>query len=363
MARKKSDKGDEVDHTNLLLEALQEEFGKDEVMVLTAPNALCNVTTWCSTGSMVIDKILEGGRPSPCSLMPFGRQVEISGTEGTGKTTLCAQIAARVQQMGGVVVITDTEDRVDVPYWASLGVDCDRVVHLKAATLEEVFEKQYRAIEVLSEKMPECPLLLLWDSVGGTSSGRVVDSKAMKKDGFMATAEKNMGRDAKALGIGVKTLNALVAKNKVLYLYTNHIYTRMNVTYGDANETPGGRKLKYLATVRIRLSEGASLKEEDALGNTAVVGKRVYIETKKNSMAPKLMKKDAVILGGYGFSNEYTVFEVGKKLGIISTKGAWSTCNMPNGDEIKFQGWSGFLEKVVTHEEYKHLEQSVYKDL
>ena len=346
MAKKKDDDVDAV------AAAIKKELG-DTVQMLSDSSALCQVNFSVSTRSIVIDKILAGGRPMPCSMVPFGRQAEISGLNGSGKTTLCAHIAAETQRMGGLVVVVDTEERMDLPYWESLGVDVSKVMKIKAKTLEEVFNRQEAYIKAYIKTGTSRPMLMIWDSVGGTSSGDVIEGK----EDFMTNAKKSMGREAKLIGMGVKGLNPLIAECNVCYLYTNHLYRRLDVTYGDPWQEPGGEKLKFQATVRLRLTKVKEIKEEDQFGNKAKIGQVVKVKANKNSMAPMQMEKEAVLIGGVGFCNDYTVFDIAKRAKLINGKG-WYTVTL-GGEEVKFQGWGGFQLKVVMHEHYNELVDAV----
>lgn len=355
MAKKKKSTEDSF---TALKDALNKEFGEGEARPLSSGDALSRVNFSVSSRSMVVDKVLAGGRPMPCSLIPFGRQMEISGLPGAGKTTLCAQIAAETQKMGGMVVAIDTEERIDEEYWRALGVDTSRVINLHAESIEAVFNKVEVAIKFAAENDPEQPLLIIWDSVGGTSSEMILEGKGT----VMERASKVYGREAKVIGTGVKALNGLIAKHRVCFLYTNHLYTDMNVTYGDNKKEYGGEKLKFHATVRLRLTKIGELKVEDELGNKQKFGQRVKIKAQKNSMAPMQLEKEAVLIGGQGFSNDYTVFEIGKKLKLIKTAGAWSTATLGDA-EVKFMGWRGFQEKVLTHPNYGDLLHEVMEAL
>ncbi len=346
-----------------LHDSLVDEFGIDGAMRLDDESSLCNIETSCSTGSIVIDAVIAGGRAQPCPIIPFGRQTEISGPPGVGKSSLCAQIAAQTQKIGGIVVVTDTEERVDVDYWTALGVDCSKIINLRAQTLEDVFTKQARCIALITEQAPDVPMLMLWDSLGATFSESLETPK--KGETFMQSAEKNMGRDAKVIGNGLKVINKMVAKSKVAYVYTNHIYHKMGIAYGSDTETPGGEKAKFFATLRLRLSKGQAIKEEDEMGNTVEIGRKVYVKAEKNSMSPKLMKKEAILIGGLGFSNVHSVFEAAKTAKLIETKGAWSTWEPSDpatgevAEAVKFSGFQGFLDKVTTHPSYQMLVDAV----
>lgn len=343
-----------------LEESLVSAFGVGSATRLSAADSLSKIDTWESTGSIVVDSVLAGGRPLPCSLMPYGRQTEISGPPGSGKTTLCAQIAAQVQASGGIVIVTDTEERIAHDYWQALGVDIDRIINLRANTLEAVFEKQYKAIEICAEKYPGTRVCMIWDSLGATTGATTLTPT--KKETFMEAARKNMGRDARTISAGMRVINTAVSQNDIMYIYTNHIYHKMNVTYGPKTETYGGVKAKFMATVRLELRSIGALKEEDAFGNTRIIGNKVRVKTLKNNMAGMLMEKEAVIIGGQGFNNDYTVFEAGKKTDFIEVSGSWSTVDF-DGEEVKFQGWNGFLTKVVMHPKYETLVAAVLSEL
>lgn len=346
------------DMLNQLSETINKEFGEGISQRLSSSSTLSIVNHWTSTRSMVVDKVLAGGRPMPCSLIPFGRQTEISGLPSTGKTTLCAQIAAEVQSLGGFVVVIDTEERIDHPYWQSLGVDTNRILNMTCRTLEEVFERQYVFIETCMKKWPNTPVLMLWDSLGGTSTDRIMDDEG--SDSIMERASKAMMVKAKVISAGMEIINPMVAKSKVAYVYTNTMYMKPNVKYGSPWTTPGGEKKNFYATVRIRLEKTGDIKHEDPdTGTMNIVGQKVNVETIKNSMAPRRMSMDAVIIGGVGYSDDYTVWEMGTAMKVITKDKAWSTWKTPSGTEIKFQGWSGFVEKVVPNPEYPALYKMV----
>lgn len=341
-------------------EEMNEAFGKGTAQRLSSAATLSKVEFWVSTRSLIVDKVLLGARPTGASLIPFGRQTEISGLPGVGKTTLCAQLAAEVQQSGGFVVVTDTEERIDHPYWQSLGVNTDKILNLTARTLEEVFEKQHKFIETSNAKWPKIPILMLWDSLGGTSTDSILEEKDekghQKKDSIMTRAKKAMMVKAKLISAGMEVINPLVAKSKVAYVYTNTLYQKPDVDYGDPWVTPGGNKKDFFATVRIRLRRKEEIaREDETVSAKNVLGHRVEVKALKNSMAPQLRTIEAVIVGGRGFCNEYTVWEIADSMKLITKSGAWSTWTTPKGEEVKFQGWNGFLEKVATHPEYPDL--------
>lgn len=342
---------------NTLTDDLNSMFGDESVGRLTDEGTLSKVNHWVSTGSIVVDSVLRGKRPVGSSLIPFGRQVEISGPNNAGKTTLCAQIAAETQRMGGIVMVTDTEERIAEEYWRTLGVDIDKVLRIGATDLVNVFDKQYLALQVLHRRAPNRPVLMLWDSLGGTAGAEMIDPDSDESP--MEQAGKFNMRQAKQISNGVVLINTVISKTRACYLYTNHEYTDINVKYGSKRKQYGGAKPQYLATVRLQLTPIGAVKEKDDFGNDTMVGRRILVRALKNSMDGNLLEREAVIMASRGFVNEFTVFEWGKKVGCLESKGSWTTWVSPDGEEIKFQGFNGFEEKVVSHPKYQVLVDTV----
>lgn len=329
------------------------EFGDKSIGRLSDDDNLSKISEWISTGSDVVDHVLLGGRKAPNSLIPLGRQVSIEGLEGSSKTTLCAQICSNLQRQGGIFVMIDSEDRVDQPYWESLGCDLSKIISIRENKIEDIFRKQIKMIEFLNKEAPDTPVAFCWDSIG--SSSVIKD----EKEDVMSDA--SYGKEAKILARGLKIINHEIAKSKIAYIYTNHLYMKMGVSMGDPWETSGGQKLKYFATVRLRLKKVGQIAEEDEHGNKVVIGNRVEVKAVKNSMSPLLLSCEAAVIGGEGYSNEWTVKERAENLKILTKSGAWSKIKLPSGTEVAFQGWNGFKEKVVTHPEYPALRELVWK--
>ena len=356
MARKSAllkDDEETEDILNAIQGDLNKAFGEDTAMRLDNQETLSRVDHWVSSRSIVVDAVLRGGRPMGSSLIPFARQIEISGPPNSGKTTLCAQIAAEVQSKGGLVIVTDTEERIDHVYWSALGVQVNKVIRIHADSIKEVFNKQYRALQFARDKAADKLILLIWDSLGGTAGVDMVDTSS--KEDPMTQAEKFGMRQAKQIGDGIVLINSVITDTRACYLYTNHEYEKIGVTYGDKRETKGGNKVKYYATVRLRLTPCGQIKEADAAsGEENVIGQKIKVKALKNSMAGVLKESEAHVMAGKGYVNEYTVFDVAERIGMITKKGAWSSITLGK-DDLKFQGFNGFMEKVVPHADYPDL--------
>lgn len=351
-----SDKQKKID---TILDSFNKEFGEDSAVRLNSDKSRSKVHDVLSSGAIVVDSVLSDGKTDVVAGIAEGQITEISGLNSSGKTTLCAQYAAKMQEKGGLVVVVDTEERIDEKYWQNLGVNTSEVISLHANTLEEVFDKQYFTAKKLQEHAAGVPILMLWDSIGMTSSGYVDDEDG--KGSVMERAGKLMGRDAKTIGSGLKIMRHLVSNLKMAYVFTNHVYHNLK-GYGPEYETYGGEKVKYSCTYRLQLKRGAAIKEEDSLGNPMTVGAYIHVSVLKNSLSTYMPTRTAVIRDGVGFCNDYTVMEIARQLKLITGKG-WATWTTPNGKEVKFQGWPGFKEKVVTDSEYPALCKIVYATL
>lgn len=342
------------------LSKLQDDLNKtfkDDSAMRLSEGALSKIDHWVTSRSIVVDSVLRAGRPDGSSLVPFGRQMEISGPEDSGKTTLCAQIAAETQAEGGLVLVTDTEEKIAEDYWRALGVDTSQILYIRASNLEDVFNKQYRAMQIARNAVTDRKVLLIWDSLGGTAGAEMIDPDADESP--MEQAAKFGMRQAKVISDGMSLINTIVSKTRVCYLFTNHEYQKIGVQFGNKRETRGGGKPKYFATVRLQLTPIGRIKEKDEFSSQdREIGKQIRVKALKNHMGGMLLERDAIIVTGRGFVDSYTVFEIGKHLGLISGKG-WSKWTTPKGDEVKFQGWRGFEKKCVPHPEYEYLYTAV----
>lgn len=369
MAKSKKDTEPVVKDVDSILSAIQNDmnshFDGNSTNLLSSPDTLSKIGFSVSSRSIIVDSVLRGNSPIGAPLVPFGRIVELSGENNSGKTTLCAQIAAETQAQNGIVIAVDTEERIDENYWEALGVDINRVLRISATDIVDVFNKMYRAVQIAGETAPDRPILLIYDSLGGTSGSEMLDSDS--KESIMEQASKFGMRKARLISDGFSAMNTVISKYKVCFLYTNHIYTQIGATsYGPApTQVPGGAKPKFYSTVRLQLQPCGVIKEVDDASNTEkVIGQRIRVKALKNSMAGILLTREAVVMAGKGFSNEYSVFEMGQKLGLIEKSGSWSVWTSPEtGEERKFQGWNGFLEKVVTDPGYPALVAAVEEQL
>lgn len=336
------------DDLELIRTDLVKEFGKDIIGEHDSP--LSKVESWFSTRSFVFDKVIAGGRQYPCSAIPYGRQTEISGLEGVGKSSMIGHLIAEAQTQDAIVCSVDVEEAWSSEYMAKLGANLKKVLPIRADSIEDVIRKQKSTIELVSKKAPGRPLVMIWDSLGSTTTEALMD----EEDPFATQA---MNKKQRILAQGFEILNPLVAKSKTAYIYTNHVY-RNTSGYGEDWIAPGGSKIKFFSSIRLRLTAKGKIKEKDVFGVDQDIGQNVEVKCLKNRFAAKKLTYMAHIYQDEGYCNDYSYMEYAEKLKIITTAGPWKTAKLGD-EEVKFQGFSGFRDKVVKHPKYNLLVEQV----
>ena len=329
---------------------MEKKFGKGSALIPNEDTILCKVEDWASTRNFLVDSAIAGGLPMPRPIIPFGRMTEIAGLNGSGKTTLMLQIMAETQATGGVAVIGDTEQALDLAYAEKLGVNLSRLIVFQADTIEDMFERAEALIASVKGYDDSRLICIGWDSLGGTPTRAQLE--ADPGDHFYAEAAKVVGKNLQ------RTIQ-MISKRKIAFIVNNHLYRKMDVKWGDPWETYGGEKVKFYSTLRIRLKRVGQISELHE-GEKQIIGHKVKVSVTKNKMAPMLRSVEVPCIGNHGFSLDYSILEQGSKQGVL--KGTtWKTWMAPSG-EVKFQGWKGFMDKVASHPEYPELISEVIRN-
>ena len=293
------------------------------------------ITEFISTGCLAIDKHIGGTQGG----WPISRLSECASWESVGKSTLCDQSIAQAQRMGGIVALIDSERSRDARYTTKLGANVDQIISKKADCLEEVFDATDSILDIQEKIVGEAqranrqapPLLILWDSLGGTPAKAEMDG---------AADDRHVGVHARVIKMNFRRITQRLAALRAAFVFTNHFYQEIG-PYGSL-KTSGGSGIRYFASVRLWLFK----KEEIKIGSQ-VIGHVVEAKTKKTRVHTPRMPTQAALLYGMGFDNSYTLFEWGKKHGIavghvwIIERGAWCWLMLPDGSHKAFQG--GFL--------------------
>jgi recombination protein RecA len=294
-SRKSRDKNLEI-----ALAQIQKQFGEGSIMRLGDESARQHVQV-IPTGSLALDVALGVGG------VPRGRIVEIYGPEGSGKTTLMLHIIANAQRAGGSAAFIDTEHALDPAYAKKLGVNLDDLLVSQPDSGEE-------ALNIAEQLIRSNALDVL-----------VVDSVAAlvpraELEGQMGDAV--VGVQARLMSQAMRKLTALVNKAKTCMIFTNQIREKIGVMYGNPETTPGGKALKFYASVRMDIRRVAAIKEGDK-----VIGNRTRVKVIKNKVAPPFTECEFDIMYNQGISRMGGILDVATDQGVIEKKGAWLAYN------------------------------------
>lgn len=274
---------------------IEKQFGKGSIMKL-GEHSILNLES-VSTGCLDLDIALGIGG------VPKGRVVEIFGPESSGKTTVALHIVAEAQKNGGAAAFIDAEHALDPTYARALGVDIDNLIVSQPDTGEQ-------ALEI-------CEALVR----SGAVDVVVVDSVAAlvpraEIDGEMGDA--HVGLQARLMSQALRKLAGSINKSKCVAIFINQLREKVGVMFGNPETTPGGRALKFYASVRLDVRRSDAIKQGEE-----VVGNRTKVKVLKNKVAPPFKQAEFDIMYGHGISREGNVLDVGVKEEVVQKSGAW----------------------------------------
>lgn len=280
---------------DLALEHIEKQFGKGSIMKLGQDFKL-DVPA-IPTGSVTLDVALGVGG------VPRGRVIEIFGPESSGKTTLTLSIIANAQKAGGTAAFIDAEHAFDPAYAKMLGVNLDNLLMSQPDTGEQALD--------IAETLVKSNALdvIVVDSVAALTPKAEIDGEM---------GQSHMGLQARLMSHALRKLSGSIAKSKTCVIFINQIREKIGVMFGNPETTPGGRALKFYASVRIDLRRIASLKKGEV-----AVGNRVRASIAKNKVAPPFRKAEFDIMFDEGISKSGSVLDMGETLGVLKKSGAW----------------------------------------
>ena len=285
---------------NLALSAINKQFGDGAIMRLGDASRM-NISV-LSTGSIAIDLALGVGG------LPRGRICEIYGPEASGKTTLCLAIIAEAQKNGGNAVFIDVEHALDPRFARVVGVDLDNLM----ISQPECGEDALNITETLIRS--------------GAIDVIVVDSVAAlvsknELDGQMGDA--TVGLQARLMSQAMRRLIAAINRTNCVCVFTNQIREKIGIMFGNPETQPGGRALKFTASVRMDIRRIGAIK--DTTGK--VIGNRTRVKVVKNKVAPPFTECEFDIMYNEGISQTGSVLDLGIEHNILDKKGSWISYN------------------------------------
>jgi recombination protein RecA len=293
MAEAKNDRRQALE---LAIAQIERQFGKGSVMRLGARGPLEEIAT-IPTGALSLDVALGIGG------VPRGRVTEIYGPESSGKTTLALHVVAEAQRMGGIGAFIDVEHALDPIYARNLGVNTDELLISQPDTGEQALEitetlVRSNAVDVI-----------------------VIDSVAAlvpraELDGDMG--DSLPGLQARLMSQALRKLTAAISRSGTVVIFINQIREKIGVMFGSPETTPGGRALKFYASIRMDIRRQDAIKQ-----GTESVGVRTKVKVVKNKLAPPFREAEFEMIYGEGISKSGSVLDAGVEQGLIEKSGTW----------------------------------------
>src|SRR5437868_4715878 len=299
----KVDKNEALD---VALGQIERQFGKGSVMKMNDRAAVSVGAV--STGSLALDLALGVGG------LPRGRVIEIFGPESSGKTTLVYHVIAEAQRRGGICAFIDAEHAMDPTYAKKIGVDIDALLVSQPDTGEQ-------ALEI-------CELLIR----SGALSVVAVDSVAAlvpKAEIEGEMGDSHVGLQARLMSQALRKLAGTLNRTDTICIFTNQLREKIGVMFGNPETTPGGRALKFYASIRLDIRRIETLKD-----GVEAIGNRVRVKVAKKKVAPPFKQAEFDIMYGEGISWEGTVLDAGLERKVVQKSGSYFSY----GDERLGQG-------------------------
>ena len=292
-----------------VLTQIEKAYGKGAIMKLGDEAGNTDIEV-IPTGCLSLDLALGIGG------LPRGRMIEIYGPESSGKTTVALHAVAEAQKLGGIAAFIDAEHALDPVYAKALGVNLDELYVSQPDTGEQ-------ALDIVDHLVRSSAVdIIVVDSVAALTPKAEIEGDM---------GDSHVGLQARLMSQALRKLTAIVNKSKTCVVFINQLREKVGVMFGNPEVTPGGKALKFYASIRIDVRKTDILKDTDG-----AAGNRTRAKVVKNKLAPPFRQAEFDIMYGEGISQEGCLIDLGVQYDVLGKSGAWYSYNgnkIANGKE------------------------------
>jgi recombination protein RecA len=321
-----------------LISDVNKEMGSNLLFDLSS-DISSNVIMYCPTGSIVLDNMISG---KPDGGLPFGRIIEIYSEESVGKTTICGQIVANAQKLGGIGVFFDSEKTFDEARSRQLGIDPKKYIYAESETVEQTLDTIESILQKLHKLHPQMPVVVIWDSVAGTPTKDEVEGEY---------DQPQMGLHARVLSRGFRKIAGIISKCNALLICINQAKQTIGA-YVPQLTTLGGKAVKFHASIRLELKRGSVIEQDGEK-----VGHHVRVKSVKNKIFRPLLECEIPLLYDSGVNNDRSLIDFLISKEVIVPAGGWYKLTF-NGKDYSMR-MSQILEKLGEPDFRSYLESCV----
>ncbi len=307
---------------NSTVAMIEKQYGKGAIMKLGDATVNTDLEV-IPTGCLSLDLALGVGG------VPRGRIMEIYGPESSGKTTVALHIIAEAQKRGGIAAFIDAEHALDAVYAANLGVNIDELYISQPDTGEQ-------ALDICESLVRSSAVdVIVVDSVAALTPKAEIEGDM---------GDTHVGLLARLMSQALRKLTAITSRSKTCVIFINQLREKVGIMFGNPETTPGGKALKYFASLRLDIRKSDTLKDGDG-----IIGNRAKCKVVKNKVAPPFRVAEFDIIYGKGISQEGCLIDLGVEFGVLKKSGAWFSYK----DDKVAQGREKMREYLVANPEVR----------